>query len=278
MRIRERYVSTVSELFYTKGRKYILTEKGKELLISEYENHKSMNQIAQMFGVYKGTVGVWLDELGIERRTRKWPLNEHYFDVIDEPEKAYWLGFLAADGYVHDERGELNLQLQERDKGHLEKLKKALQCEIPLMTIHCSHAGKPLTHYRFSIKCRKMVDALKQWNIVQNKSFILTPPTGIDEDLMRYWIIGYLDGDGCVENAKKRIRIRFTGTMAVLQYIKDFFHSTNTIRLEHRCANTYHFALEVAKSEEFLTEMDYDKLPFVLERKAQRFASFRYKA
>ena len=60
--------------------------------------------------------------------------------------------------------------------------------------------------------------------------------------------------------------------------IKDFFHSTNTIRLEHRCANTYHFALEVAKSEEFLTEMDYDKLPFVLERKAQRFASFRYKA
>lgn len=83
----------MSELFYTKGRKYILTEKGKELLISEYENHKSMNQIAQMFGVYKGTVGVWLDELGIERRTRKWPLNEHYFDVIDEPEKAYWLGF-----------------------------------------------------------------------------------------------------------------------------------------------------------------------------------------
>ena len=122
MRIRERYVLTVSELFYTKGRKYILTD------------------------------------------------------------------FLAADGYVHDERGELNLQLQERDKGHLEKLKKALQCEIPLMTIHCSHAGKPLTHYRFSIKCRKMVDALKQWNIVQNKSFILTPPTGIDEDLMRYWL------------------------------------------------------------------------------------------
>lgn len=62
---------TVSELFYTKGRKYILTEKGKELLISEYENHKSMNQIAQMFGVYKGTVGVWLNELGIEHRTRE---------------------------------------------------------------------------------------------------------------------------------------------------------------------------------------------------------------
>ena len=268
----------VSDLFYTQGRKYILTEKGKKLLIKEYDSLKSINQISQIFGVYRETIGKWLTELGIEHRQRKYSINEHYFDVIDEPEKAYWLGFLAADGYVHDERGELNLQLQERDKGHLEKFAKALECEIPIMTIHSSYAGKPLTHYRFSVKCRKMVDALKQWGIVQNKSFILTPPTGIDKNLMSYWILGYLDGDGCVENAKKRIRISFTGTLAVLEYIKDFFHSNNTIRLEHRCNNTYHFALEVAKSEDFLAEMEYDKIPFVLERKAQRFALFRENA
>ena len=26
--------------------------------------------------------------------------NKNYFDVIDTPTKAYWLGFLYADGYV----------------------------------------------------------------------------------------------------------------------------------------------------------------------------------
>lgn len=29
-----------------------------------------------------------------------WDLNEHFFDVIDTEEKAYWLGFIFADGYV----------------------------------------------------------------------------------------------------------------------------------------------------------------------------------
>ena len=29
---------------------------------------------------------------------RKYSFNEHYFDNIDCQEKAYWLGFFAADG------------------------------------------------------------------------------------------------------------------------------------------------------------------------------------
>lgn len=33
-----------------------------------------------------------------------WDLNEHFFDVIDTEEKAYWLGFIFADGYVAKDR------------------------------------------------------------------------------------------------------------------------------------------------------------------------------
>jgi len=30
---------------------------------------------------------------------KKYQFNTRYFNKIDTPEKAYWLGFIAADGY-----------------------------------------------------------------------------------------------------------------------------------------------------------------------------------
>ena len=36
---------------------------------------------------------------------RKYSLNEFFFDVIDTEEKAYWLGFITADGCISGEKG-----------------------------------------------------------------------------------------------------------------------------------------------------------------------------
>ena len=42
-----------------------------------------------------------LEELGIERRASRFACdNPGYFDEIDAPDKAYWLGFIGADGCV----------------------------------------------------------------------------------------------------------------------------------------------------------------------------------
>lgn len=41
-----------------------------------------------------------------------WNLNEHFFDVIDTEEKAYWLGFIFADGYVAKDRLTFAMNLQ----------------------------------------------------------------------------------------------------------------------------------------------------------------------
>jgi hypothetical protein len=63
--------------------------------------------------------------------------NEHFFDVIDTPEKAYFLGLMYSDGCVwHTERtgktGNIlyeyctSISLQETDKDILDKFKNAL--------------------------------------------------------------------------------------------------------------------------------------------------------
>lgn len=50
----------------------------------------------------------------------KYTFNENIFSIIDNEEKAYWLGFLYADGYLTDQ-GLFGCALQEKDKAHLNK-------------------------------------------------------------------------------------------------------------------------------------------------------------
>lgn len=55
-------------------------------------------------------------------------VNHRYFEFIDTPDKAYWFGFLAADGYAkHQGRNyRVIINLKEIDIQHLEKFKKEI--------------------------------------------------------------------------------------------------------------------------------------------------------
>ena len=65
-------------------------------------------------------------------------INYNYFDVIDTENKAYWLGFIFADGcittpYRVNKDGSIKngiyrieVSLKEDDKEHLDKLRKEL--------------------------------------------------------------------------------------------------------------------------------------------------------
>ena len=48
-------------------------------------------------------------------------INKNFFNKIDTEEKAYFLGFLYADGYNNTDRNSVALSLKEDDKEILEK-------------------------------------------------------------------------------------------------------------------------------------------------------------
>lgn len=50
--------------------------------------------------------------------------NRHIFDNIDNEEKAYWLGFILADGYLNLDKHMLRIKLGNKDKQHLIKFIK----------------------------------------------------------------------------------------------------------------------------------------------------------
>lgn len=258
--------------FYSlKGRKKELTEEGINEFLKLYDEGLNYVEIGKKLGAGEEVITRWAKELQVKDRRRKYELNENYFSNIDSDEKAYWLGFLSADGYIDEQRNRIRLELQESDKDSV-----ALFANTISKTYYepKSVVNNGFLHYYAVLISKKLVQDLKKYNIYQNKSLTFAPPE-LPNNLIPYWIIGYMDGDGCLYKSKERLKISFTGTYETCSFIKSYFNSNNAIRQEHRCVNnTYSFTLEVALTEKFLKDIHYDTLPYVLKRKQQIYASF----
>lgn len=132
---------------------------------------------------------------------RKYKLNEHFFDGLNE-KSSYWLGFLYADGYVRmkdGKSGELKIKLKDTDKGHIEKFLKDIECEKP---IKCGIDGKS-KFCSVTIYSNSLVNKLFDLGCVNNKTQKIRLPK-LNEPLMSHFIRGYFDGDGSISKVKRR--------------------------------------------------------------------------
>jgi hypothetical protein len=68
----------------------------------------------------------------VRRRARGRSAGASYFETISDEARAYWLGFIAADGCLSQEtRGvRFGVQLAERDRGHLDVLAASLELPV----------------------------------------------------------------------------------------------------------------------------------------------------
>ena len=149
---------------------------------------------------------------------RIYALNESYFDVIDTEEKAYWLGFIAADGCVY--RDALGVCLDEGDAEHLEKLRAALASEQPLRLLTDPRHGNRTS--RLQIHSQRLTGGLMAAGIIPAKSFTLLPWAGPPELLRHYWR-GVVDGDGSVgKDGRGEWFVRLVGSRAMAQGFADF--------------------------------------------------------
>ena len=217
-----------------------------------YLDGNSMQDIAKVAQDTKGLMALRrkLKELGIDTRldqkkykykiskaSRKYSFDEHYFDNIKNEHKAYWLGFLMADGYNHETKTCVALRLQGQDKEILEKFKQDLKYTGPIYTINTSR--KP-----FNIKedytelnlCSPIFSkALAKVGCIQNKTYLLEFPK-IKEDLINHFIRGYFDGDGCVSitnrcdrKTGKVYQFNIVGRYEFIKKIYDIFIKTLNI-------------------------------------------------
>ena len=200
-------------------------QASNEELIGMYNSGMSLMEIANKVSGSKGAMVVRqkLQELGVDtsynanvdkykekmsQAFRHYNLNEHVFDKIDTEEKAYWLGFLMADGYNHENKSAICLRLQAEDIEILEKFKDFLKSDAPIYTFtrttKVNHLTKEYKEVRVnSVYLSKQLALL---GCMQGKTYRLRYPECIPSKLTNHFIRGYFDGDGCISIKKRKDR------------------------------------------------------------------------
>lgn len=144
---------------------------------------------------------------------RKYTVDEHYFEKVDTQEKAYILGFLYADGYNYEKRGRVKLTLAKKDVDILHKIKECFKTNRPLYSIE----NKDGCYEELIFVNVKISDDLRKLGMVQAKTHILTFPDFLQEELIRHFIRGYFDGDGCLTGSyNKRCTTYFSWNVSII--------------------------------------------------------------
>ena len=93
------------------------------------------------------------------------------FKTIDTEEKAYWLGFLYADGSVGSNDDRIELGLAERDLHHIEKFRDFIGINNKI-----SYREKTKS-YGYAFKSQNCKQDLNNKGGVARKSLIIIYPT-----------------------------------------------------------------------------------------------------
>jgi hypothetical protein len=214
-----------------------LPEEKLQDVIDDYKNGKSMRQIEKDYGVTRQSVAKYLTDQGIKTTTgnhyRKYYHNFDFFENIDTEEKAYWLGFMFADGYICDytnRYGEdkFGITLHVDDIQTLEAFKHSIKATNPITDV--SSNGRKLR--RILMSSQKTVDDLISHGCTKQKSLTLKPPINIPNNLINHFIRGFFDGDGSIFYNKSEFEkheawltpsfsICITSTKEIIEWIID---------------------------------------------------------
>lgn len=169
---------------------------------------------------------------------RKYTFNYNYFNSIDSEYKAYWLGFLYADGSLSEERNTLSISLAESDRQHLYKFAKSIDLDRPInKTSDTPRTPNSQLIYKIEVTHNNIKEDLIKLGCMGNKTFKLKFPntTQVPEHLIRHFIRGYFDGDGSIwfhyskkfPNMRPTFSFGIVGTENIINHINKILIELN---------------------------------------------------
>lgn len=200
----------------------------------------------------------------------------HYFENIDTEEKAYWLGFLSADGWININKqsnaGVVGIELQYRDINHLKKFNKSIKGNYKItdrwkVTTHKEKKNHMCCIRIFSLVMYKSLVALGFSN-----NEISIP--NIPDDLLRHYMRGYFDGDGCFTFTNKSFNINFsTASLSLKNDIEEILIQHNWNPKPYQIEGTHIYVIPLYSIQDKLEFLDwiYDNSSIYLDRKYKKY-------
>lgn len=207
-----------------------------------YVNKLTVKICSQKYNIGKSTALKILKKFGTGGRKReeydnnKYFCNESFFETIDSHEKAYWFGFICADGNIYNQK--LQISLHQKDESHLLKFCESISYNGP---IYNDGTNKKL------IVCRKnLVQGLKNLGLVENKTFLIDEKIfdKIPTEYIKSAVLGYIDGDGSFSISKYGVSFSLVGNFYFLKFINSFFYERGVFitepKKDKRTKKTYY--------------------------------------
>lgn len=170
--------------------------KYNQYIIDNYYK-KTATSLAKEIGCSKSyVIKVWNQNCNKDKTKRHYYSDFSYFNKIDNPTKAYILGFICSDGCVYkrdNHEGLLSIVVAKGDIQILQDIKKELHSENPISVSDNSAS--------FVIVSQVMFDDLNNLGVRPRKTYnldLLEIVSHIPKKFICDFIHGYFDGDGSI--------------------------------------------------------------------------------
>lgn len=204
-----------------------LSKEQQEFLIQNYsDNEMCSEKFEKILNIPWKNIQALANRQKLKRR-KFFTFNEDYFDSINTEKKAYFLGLLWADGNNYKVKNRIQIALQEQDVDILQKFAEDIELQGFLykkpgrMEKGYKKLSKPQYTLRFCSK--KVSNLLETYGMAPRKTHTLQFPTCVPENLIRHFIRGYFDGDGCIYVHKETIQCKFVlcGSLYMMNKINE---------------------------------------------------------
>lgn len=209
--------------------------------------------------------------------------NVDFFNEINNEEKAYWVGFIYADGCVSKDKNIFQVHLNRKDNDHLMKLGNIFGKKTYTGALFNKSKGKS---YEYSLLCccqKEIRNSLLRLGIHPNKTKLdcIEIFNFIPDFLIHHFVRGYFDGDGCItmsilNNGKTNYLLSIAGSSMFLQKIKDIIikkvgvSQTKTFKQE----GCYVIKWSGREQISLISDWLYKNSTIYLERKKNRFDEY----
>lgn len=214
---------------------------------------------------------------------RKHTFNYRYFEKIDTKEKAYWLGFLYADGWVGINKNTqkpsyIEISLKDTDYMQLEKFKKEINYTGKITFQNRNYQHGVSRACKLSLSSVDMATDLYNLGCIPNKSLVLTFPSReqLPDEFLFDFVRGYVDGDGSVRiaNSSKHSRryacLSICGTKEFLSELQERTGWNKTKIRKDKRGNVYSFEYHNLYCINYLKQL-YDEATVYLDRKYEAY-------
>lgn len=257
------------------------TQKDIDFLKENYQTI-STKELAEI--LHRSQEGIKIKAERMHLKKYPYTCDYNYFNNIDTEEKAYWLGFLTADGWISKNfksgSASTGIELQYGDIEHLRKFNKSINGNYRITDrwrkCKLSSSDK-LNHIcKIRIFSKIMHDDLVRLGFTYTKSFDCFMPN-LRKDLVRHYIRGYFDGNGCFSVSNNYLSVSIC--TASKQIAEDFVKELNDIEINMRLYsyvnenNVVIYRPSFSRIKEKIKFLDYiyDDCNIYLDRKYKRY-------